>query len=89
MTGLSLRSTRTYDLVFAINRVLNLIMTMNIIVNICDLPSLYTFVGFLFHYEEPGLQDLYFLDPQWLCDLLAKVVSIREVNLYINNGKFR
>ena len=24
--------------------------------------------------------DLYFLDPQWLCDILATVVTIREIN---------
>lgn len=31
--------------------------------------------GVLLHYEDSTLKDLYFLDPQWLCDLLAHVVS--------------
>lgn len=43
--------------------------------------------GVLLHYDDPLLRDLYFLDPQWLCDMLAHVVTIREVNPHINNGK--
>ncbi|XP_048577768.1 leucine-rich repeat serine/threonine-protein kinase 1 isoform X2 [Nematostella vectensis] len=42
--------------------------------------------GVLLHYDDPLLRDLYFLDPQWLCDMLAHVVTIREVNPHINNG---
>lgn len=45
--------------------------------------------GVLLHYDDPLLRDLYFLDPQWLCDMLAHVVTIREVNPHINNGKHR
>jgi len=40
----------------------------------------------LLHYDDPLLRDLYFLDPQWLCDMLAHVVTIREVNPHMNNG---
>lgn len=43
--------------------------------------------GVLLHYDDPLLRDLYFLDPQWLCDMLAHVVTVREVNPHINNGK--
>ena len=39
--------------------------------------------GFLLHYEDAQLKDLYFIDPQWLCDLLAQVVTVREINPYI------
>ncbi|CAG0910887.1 unnamed protein product, partial [Cyprideis torosa] len=36
--------------------------------------------GVLLHYEDATLKELYFLDPQWLCDTLAHVVTIREIN---------
>ncbi|XP_052829384.1 leucine-rich repeat serine/threonine-protein kinase 1 [Octopus bimaculoides] len=42
--------------------------------------------GVLCHYEDINLSDTYFLDPQWLCDQLAKVVTIREVNKFAVNG---
>ena len=35
--------------------------------------------GALLHYEDATLRDLYFLDPQWLCDVLSHVVTVREV----------
>lgn len=35
--------------------------------------------GLLLHYDEGSvLSDIYFLDPEWLCYNLAKVVTIRE-----------
>lgn len=42
--------------------------------------------GVLLHYEDSTLKDLYFLDPQWLCDILAHVVTVREINPYARNG---
>ncbi|KAL4240953.1 hypothetical protein ACF0H5_001736 [Mactra antiquata] len=42
--------------------------------------------GVLCHFEDSCLKDQYFLDPQWLCDQLAKVVSIKEVQLYSKQG---
>jgi len=39
--------------------------------------------GILIHYNDSALRDLFFLDPQWLCDLLATVVTIREVNPFV------
>lgn len=42
--------------------------------------------GVLLHYEDANLRDLYFLDPQWLCDILSHVVTIREINPHIKNG---
>ena len=42
--------------------------------------------GVLLHYDDVNLQDVYFLDPQWLCDILANVVSIREINRMARAG---
>ncbi|CAL4058692.1 unnamed protein product, partial [Meganyctiphanes norvegica] len=42
--------------------------------------------GVMLHYEDATLKDLYFLDPQWLCDMLAHVVTIREINPFAKNG---
>ena len=42
--------------------------------------------GVLLHYGDSTLKDLYFLDPQWLCDILAHVVTVREINPYARNG---
>jgi hypothetical protein len=44
--------------------------------------------GVLLHYEDSTLKDLYFLNPQWLCDLLAHIVTIREINPYAKNGNY-
>ena len=38
------------------------------------------------HYDDATLKDLYFLDPQWLCDMLAHVVTVREINPFARNG---
>ncbi|XP_071957190.1 leucine-rich repeat serine/threonine-protein kinase 1-like [Antedon mediterranea] len=42
--------------------------------------------GVLLHYEDAMLADYYFLDPQWLCDTLAKVVTIPEINPCVKCG---
>ncbi|KAJ6225869.1 hypothetical protein RDWZM_004414 [Blomia tropicalis] len=42
--------------------------------------------GVMLHYEDANLKDLYFLDPQWLCDILAHVVTIREINPFVKNA---
>ena len=42
--------------------------------------------GVLLHYDDATLKDLYFLDPQWLCDMLSHVVTIREINPFVKNG---
>jgi hypothetical protein len=44
------------------------------------------FLGVLLHYDDATLKDLYFLDPQWLCDMLAHVVTIREINPFARTG---
>ncbi|CAH1799323.1 unnamed protein product [Owenia fusiformis] len=45
--------------------------------------------GVLLHYEDVYLQDMYFLDPQWLSDMLAHVVTIREINPLARKGVMR
>ncbi|XP_062537326.1 leucine-rich repeat serine/threonine-protein kinase 1 isoform X2 [Armigeres subalbatus] len=42
--------------------------------------------GVLLHYDDATLRDLYFLDPQWLCDMLAHVVTVREINPFARTG---
>ena len=43
--------------------------------------------GTLLHYEDPLLSGLYFVDPQWLCDMLAHVVTVREINPFVKDGR--
>lgn len=43
-------------------------------------------LGVILHYEDVTLRELYFLDPQWLCDVLAHVITIREINPFARNG---
>ncbi|TKR94021.1 hypothetical protein L596_008370 [Steinernema carpocapsae] len=42
--------------------------------------------GIMLHYEDVTLKNLYFVDPQWLCDILAHVITIREINPFARNG---
>ena len=45
-------------------------------------------VGSLLHYEDRkhNLDDLYFVDPRWLCDLMSTVVTVKERNPYVKQG---
>ena len=43
-------------------------------------------LGILLHYATPALNHLYFVDPQWLCDMLAHVVTVPEVNRFVQRG---
>ena len=45
-------------------------------------------VGSLLHYDDRGhnLHELYFVDPRWLCNMMSKVVMIKERNPFIKNG---
>ncbi|XP_055377695.1 leucine-rich repeat serine/threonine-protein kinase 1 [Condylostylus longicornis] len=42
--------------------------------------------GVILHYDDVTLRDFYFVDPQWLCDLLAHVVTVREINPFARDG---
>ena len=37
------------------------------------------------HFQDPkhNLSSLYFIDPQWLCKMMARVVTVKEINPYI------
>ena len=45
-------------------------------------------VGSLLHYDDRknNLDELYFVDPRWLCDMMSTVVTIEERNPFIKNG---
>lgn len=38
--------------------------------------------GVILHYEDSTLKlnDFYFLDPEWLCRLMAQIITVREIN---------
>eukprot|EP00117_Sycon_ciliatum_P004998 scpid2454/ scgid4326/ Leucine-rich repeat serine/threonine-protein kinase 2 len=44
--------------------------------------------GVLLHYDDAQshLSDLYFLDPEWLCSMMAKIVTHKEVNGFLRDG---
>jgi GTPase SAR1 family protein len=46
-----------------------------------------TDVGSLLHYDDRGhnLHELYFIDPQWLCEMMSKVVT-KESNSFVKSG---
>ena len=46
--------------------------------------------GVLLHYDDikSNLSDLYFLDPQWLCFIMSKVITIKQLTL-ISKGVSR
>ena len=47
-----------------------------------------TDVGTLLHYDDRShnLHELYFIDPQWLCKMMAKVVTVKERNPFPKSG---
>ena len=44
--------------------------------------------GYILHYEEliGQLSDLYFIDPTWICDMFAQIVTVKEKNNWVKNG---
>ena len=42
--------------------------------------------GVLLHYDDlqSNLSDLYFLDPEWLCTLMAHIITVPEINSFIS-----
>ena len=47
-----------------------------------------TDVGSLLHYDDHShnLHELYFVDPRWLCNMMSRVVTIKESNPYVKKG---
>ena len=47
--------------------------------------------GALLHYDDwrNNLDDLYFVDPQWLCDILFTFVTVVHRNNFVNHGIVR
>lgn len=45
-------------------------------------------MGVLRHFDEASnqLKDLYFIDPAWLCHMLAQVATVEEINPYISKS---
>ena len=48
-------------------------------------------IGALLHYDDRkhNLDDLYFVDPPWLCDLMSTVVTVQQRNPYVKQGILR
>ena len=47
-----------------------------------------TDVGSLLYYDDRGhnLHELYFVDPCWLCNMMSKVVTMKERNRFVKHG---
>ena len=45
-------------------------------------------VGSMLHFDDRkhNLDDLYFVDPRWLCDLMSTVVTVSQRNPYVRQG---
>ncbi|XP_071960738.1 leucine-rich repeat serine/threonine-protein kinase 2-like isoform X2 [Antedon mediterranea] len=43
-------------------------------------------IGVLLHYDDPAhhLSDLHFIEPEWLCKVMSRVVTVYEINPFIN-----
>ncbi|XP_077982302.1 leucine-rich repeat serine/threonine-protein kinase 2-like [Glandiceps talaboti] len=56
-----------------------------------DLPHAIRYLhqfGVMLHYEDPvlHLRDLYFINPGWLCRMMARIVTVREINPFIDKN---
>ena len=42
--------------------------------------------GIVLHYDDSSMQlsQLYFIDPEWLCRMMAQIVTVHEINPFIN-----
>lgn len=43
--------------------------------------------GVLLHYDDASLKlkDFYFIDPGWLCRMMAQIITVRQINPFISN----
>ena len=46
-------------------------------------------IGSLLHFDDHrhNLDDLYFVKPQWLCKLMSTVITVKERNKYVKDGR--
>ena len=44
--------------------------------------------GIMLHFDDALLSDLYFVNPQWLCSLMANVITVQEKNPFQKNGTY-
>ena len=44
--------------------------------------------GHILHYDEliGQLSDIYFIDPTWICNMFAQIVTVKETNSWVKNG---
>lgn len=45
-------------------------------------------IGTILHYNDPNqdLKDLYFISPSWLCQLMAKIITVKAAHNFFKNG---
>ena len=45
-------------------------------------------VGTILHYDDRSnrINELYFIDPRWLCKMMSEIVTVRERNPFVKNG---
>ena len=50
--------------------------------------SPFSFLGVLLHFDDPSLKltDCYFIHPEWLSQMMAQVVTVREINPFVNEN---
>ncbi|WAR26699.1 LRRK2-like protein [Mya arenaria] len=44
--------------------------------------------GVVLHYDDSTLQlrDYYFIDPGWLCELMARIITVKQINPFISGN---
>lgn len=47
-----------------------------------------TSVGTILHYDDRShnLDKLYFVDPLWLCNMMSRIITVKEKNPFVSNG---
>lgn len=47
-----------------------------------------TNIGTILHYDDRShnLDKLYFVDPLWLCNMMSRIITVKEKNPFVSNG---
>jgi GTPase SAR1 family protein len=56
--------------------------SMSVEEEVAGLLDLFHELGMLVHYNEPKLKGMVVLDPQWLIDLISRIIRVHEGNLH-------